>query len=104
MALTLIHAAADGNLDLVKRLIEKHVDVNVTDQDGRTALHEAFSHRKEDVARFLISKGASCVIKDRKGSTPCSVAVHLGLAHVVPSEILDAESHRPGTGLSSANQ
>ena len=41
MADGLIAAAQSGDIASVRRLVEGETDVNVTDEDGKTALHHA---------------------------------------------------------------
>lgn len=52
-------AAAEGNLEQVKSLVEKGADVNSADtSQGWTALHWAVSRGHRDVAQYLLEKGA----------------------------------------------
>lgn len=89
---SLLHCAECGSLEGVKLNIEKkHVDVNSTDNIGRTALHEAAYgeggndySRYNEVVEYLISKGAEidkkteCDDPKRSGATPFSYAVMQG--------------------------
>lgn len=52
-------AAKDGNLDLVRKLVDDGIDVNCYDFQGTTPLYEAVAHNHEDIVHFLISKGAN---------------------------------------------
>lgn len=55
----LIHAAASGNADKVKELIEKHfMDVNTSDYDERTALHLAVAEG-DPIAHPLVAQAMS---------------------------------------------
>merc|ERR1712156_35272 len=57
---TLMYAATHGNLDLVKILITKGLDVNAQDKvDGSTALMMAARNGHETVTEFLLEKGAN---------------------------------------------
>ena len=51
----LCHAAARGELDYIRLLVENGVDVNSTDVDGRTAVHLAVCYGHLDVVQFLAS-------------------------------------------------
>ncbi|EGD83412.1 glutaminase [Salpingoeca rosetta] len=103
LSLLLIQSAAHGKLDVVKRIIEfRGVGVDETDVDGRTALHEAIVRGHEKVATYLISKGASCVIKDKLGNTPCSDAAHHNLTHVLPRDVLLQHVHQPSSSPTSS--
>jgi ankyrin repeat protein len=70
----LLHfAAADGNLEKVKRLIEDGFDVNSFEEDlSFTPLHYAVIGAHLDVANYLILKGADVNAHDeeRIGETP----------------------------------
>ena len=56
----LVEAARDGNLAIVKLLVEKGADVNrkSASAGNRTALDQAERHGNDDVAAYLRSKGA----------------------------------------------
>eukprot|EP01110_Echinostelium_bisporum_P000574 TRINITY_DN1139_c2_g1_i1.p1 TRINITY_DN1139_c2_g1~~TRINITY_DN1139_c2_g1_i1.p1 ORF type:complete len:394 (+),score=143.14 TRINITY_DN1139_c2_g1_i1:84-1265(+) len=64
-----ISACEDGNLEEVKKLVEKGVSVNQTNDYGDTALNFAISKGKREVVVFLLSKGADPNIKNKGGST-----------------------------------
>ena len=68
--LALIWAAAQGDLDEVKRLEALGVDLNAADYDGRTAMHLAASEGELEVVRYLVSKKAKISLKDRWGTVP----------------------------------
>lgn len=57
-------AARNGDLSAVKELIEKGVDIDVKSRYGLTALAFALNHEQNEVALFLLEKGASPNIKD----------------------------------------
>lgn len=75
-----IHFAAEGgHAGMVKVMIEKGVNINLT-QDapgdaGTTALHCACSHGHEDVVRLLIAAGADDTLANLNGETPAHYAV-----------------------------
>ena len=65
-------------------LIESYLNTglyNIDDknENGDTALILALQFKNEDIARFLISKGADTTIKNNKGEDAISVAQHSGL-------------------------
>ena len=73
------YAAAEGQLDAVKLLIEKGADVNAKAKNGFTPLHLAsyrvsslFPYRR--IAEVLIAKGAAVNAKDLTGATPLHAA------------------------------
>jgi ankyrin repeat protein len=62
-------------IDTVKLLVEHGVDVNAAGQFGWTALHAAAYQGLNDVAAFLVSKGAKIDAKDGFGQTPLSISM-----------------------------
>jgi glutaminase len=71
----LISACSEGSAEDVKLLLEQHkIDVNVSDYDGRSALHLACAEGHIEVVKLLLQRGANIVAKDRFGSTPLSDA------------------------------
>lgn len=71
----LIRACAEGNLDLVKSLIEKGADIEAKNNDGRTALMWACENGIIEIVSFLVEKGANLNTKDSQGLTAvCNAA------------------------------
>jgi ankyrin repeat protein len=70
----LVDAAAKGNADLVKRLIDKGTPVNGLDLFGHSALTEASWGGKTAIVALLLEKGADPTIKKSDGETPLSLA------------------------------
>jgi ankyrin repeat protein len=65
----------DGNLDLVKLLVDdKGFDVNKQGNYNETALHCAVLGLNIDIISFLINKGANLYLKDINGETPYQLA------------------------------
>jgi ankyrin repeat protein len=60
-------AAQNGHLDLVKLLVEKGADVNLTNKKLNTALHMALSYDYIEVSEFLIQSGADQNIVNEVG-------------------------------------
>jgi ankyrin repeat protein len=55
----LMIAAAEGNLDAVRLLVEAGSDLNIVDAEGSTALSLARSYGNLDVAALLAQAGAN---------------------------------------------
>ena len=57
---TALHiASSEGNLGIVKYLIEQGVDPNPVDRWGGSPIDDAVRHKKSDVAEFLRRRGGS---------------------------------------------
>jgi ankyrin repeat protein len=66
----LIHAAAAGQLEIVKRLIGKGANISaMTRHDDKTALHFAAENGHEEVVAFLLQSGAQAGQESREGFT-----------------------------------
>ena len=65
----------DGWLPAAKYFIEElHVDVNMRDADGFTALHHAAARGDNETIKYLISKGADVKAVNRVGQTTVDMA------------------------------
>ena len=75
----LFNAVINGNLDMVKALVEAGADINFKggngDLTGLTSLMAATATGKEDVARYLVSRGAKLDEVDDKGFSAAGAAV-----------------------------
>ncbi len=70
-------AAAQGNVDLVNKLLAKGVDVNLRGGTGDTALHAAAGAGDVKTVRALINSGANVNLRNDRGDTPLHVAMRL---------------------------
>ena len=67
--------APGGMLPAVKYLVEElHVDVNVRDHDGNTAIHNAAARGDNEMIKYLVSKGADPKAVNREGKTTVDMA------------------------------
>jgi uncharacterized protein len=67
--------APTGMLAAVKYLVEElHADVNATDHEGNTALHNAAARGDNDMIKYLVSKGANVKAVNREGKTTADMA------------------------------
>jgi ankyrin repeat protein len=79
----LLVACEKGNLEGVKRLLEKNVEVNAKDDYGWTALAEAAYGGYNEIAEILINNGADVNAKDRNGWTALMWAAGRGCTEIV---------------------
>jgi ankyrin repeat protein len=67
--------APTGMLAAVKYLVEElHADVNATDHEGNTALHNAAARGDNEMIKYLVSKGANVKAVNREGQTTVDMA------------------------------
>jgi ankyrin repeat protein len=92
---TLLHDAADKKqLEVVKYLLGKNVDVKAVTTDGRTALHMAAQHGDSPIVVLLLAHGANIDATDKKGWTPLDRAMKWG--HADTAEYLRAHGAHQG--------
>ena len=75
-----LHTAADNaHLNLCKTLIEEHnFDVQETDNDGWTALHESGGKGNNKLFKFLTEKGTDIQLKTKDGQNCLHIAAENG--------------------------
>jgi len=72
----LFFIAQTGDYDwLIPKLVDSGADVNTTNSDGDTPLHEAARNGHFDVVKALIIDGADANIENHNGFTPLSLAI-----------------------------
>lgn len=57
-----IHAAKTGKMDVMKMLVENSYvsDINIQDEEGRTALDYAQFRRDYETIHYLVNQGVAC--------------------------------------------
>ena len=81
----LFSAIQDGNLEMVRKLLEKGADPNLQDiSDGSTLLHYSVAAAKADIVQELITKGALVNAEDNCKESPLHVAT--AILHEVDDE------------------
>ena len=65
MRLFLTHAALGGNLEVLKLLINKGLDINAMDKNGCTILMDAAIGGNVEALKLLIDKGLNVNAKDK---------------------------------------
>lgn len=71
-------ASSAGHIEIVKVLLTAGVDVNMTNDNGQTALHYAASRNREDIAKCLLEAGAHINAADKLGNTSLHRAASRG--------------------------
>eukprot|EP00416_Gambierdiscus_australes_P045603 CAMPEP_0171097122 /NCGR_PEP_ID=MMETSP0766_2-20121228/47022_1 /TAXON_ID=439317 /ORGANISM="Gambierdiscus australes, Strain CAWD 149" /LENGTH=241 /DNA_ID=CAMNT_0011556265 /DNA_START=53 /DNA_END=781 /DNA_ORIENTATION=- len=80
----LIHAEA-GDLEAIRLLDESDLrkKLRKRDEDGRTSLHRACANGHQEIAEFLLSKGADPNVEDEEGWVPLHSCASKGDAALV---------------------
>jgi len=71
----LCKAARSGDMNAVALLARQGANLNMTDYDGRTAMHMACSSGRYKIVENLVKLGANSAIRDRWGQTPMAIAI-----------------------------
>ncbi len=79
----LIWATNEGVLEIVKLLIDNHVDINSRDEEREVALHAASDKGNFEIVEFLLKEGADPLIPDIDGSLPLHIAANQGHLQIV---------------------
>lgn len=74
----LISSSANGNLEIVKSLLDANAEKNITDDTGLSPLMSAAYMGNENVVALLIQHGASLEQQDEKGYTALMFAANAG--------------------------
>ena len=81
---TLYKAAGEGNITVMKRLLDSGTDVNAKDKNGSHALTWALAGNHREAALFLLENGAAAnLIDDDDDATPLLYAAGQGDAELV---------------------
>jgi len=75
---TLIYAANFGNLDIVKMLLTKGVNINIQDKTGNSPLMLAARNGYETVTKHLLDQGAEVNLINEKGYSALTYAYEQG--------------------------
>ena len=71
----IFEAARDGNIDIVELLLKEHVDINIQDENGETALMLASKNGHIQVVELLLKEHADVNIKNQDGHTAIMLAL-----------------------------
>jgi len=92
-------AVRSGDLARVRDLLRRHIDVNVPEADGSTALDWAVEADNAELTQLLLKAGASAATQSRNGVTPLSLAAqnrNLAIAKALLDAGADANESLPG--------
>lgn len=70
----LVDAVRDGDLKLVKKLLDQGYNVDETDVNKMTPLHYAAENGEYDMVLLLVENGANVLKKDKSKETPLDLA------------------------------
>jgi ankyrin repeat protein len=76
-------ASENGNARMVNLLLEKGIDVNITDNYNNTALSTSVINRKLDIVKLLLEKGADINKANNDDDTPLIHAISFGHVEIV---------------------
>ena len=76
-------AVADADMPRIRSMISGNVPLNISDRDGRTALHLACMEGREEVVKLLIKSRANLDTEDVRGNQPIEEAIHQGFKTIV---------------------
>jgi uncharacterized protein len=79
----LLTAARQGDKDLITKLLADGVDIDATDNDGRTSAMIAVHTNQLDIFKFLLEKGANINIRDNRSDNPLLYAGAEGMLDFV---------------------
>ena len=95
-------AAAHGMMRMVEFWLSRIRDINIRDNDERTALHFAAMNGRYEIVELLISRKADSSLQDRHGRTPLSSALQrrqcrtaLLLANESNLDLVDEKGNTP---------
>ena len=74
----LMYAVFNGDLEIIKEVVENGNQIDEVDNYGRSALHWAAYYNKYDVVVFLVELGAKTDIKDNYSLTARDLAKYEG--------------------------
>ena len=79
----LLWAAAENNIDGLRRLVAQGVPMQAADYDKRTALHLAAAEGQLDAVQYLVAHGHPLNVRDRWNATPLDEAQREGRETIV---------------------
>ena len=80
----LLHTRWSCDRAVIKAMIKAGYHINTRNAEGNTVLHFAVKNRSDEMAVYLIKKGADYNIANEEQVTPLQMAVEKGLDEVLP--------------------
>ncbi|XP_020297132.1 ankyrin-3-like [Pseudomyrmex gracilis] len=71
-------AVINGDIEIIKMLLDRHADVNATSWYGTTPFHYAIEEKEMEIAELLFNHGANVNASSNDGVTPMHLAVQKG--------------------------
>ena len=82
-AYVFLAACSSSDRDEVERLLQRGVDINTSNIDGLTALHQACIDNNQSMVEFLLNRSADINCQDNEGWTPLHAAASCGNFEIV---------------------
>ncbi|CAF0884380.1 unnamed protein product [Didymodactylos carnosus] len=82
-AYVFLAACSSSDKDEVEKLIQRGVDINTSNVDGLTALHQACIDNNQLMVEYLLSRGADINCQDNEGWTSLHAAASCGNIEIV---------------------
>ena len=92
-----LYAASIGNLDTVSKKIRQEIDIDSMNEEGKTALMLASMKGHTDIAKLLLTNGASVEKKDKNQWSPLMWAIYGGSIEMI--KLLLRENNQAQVGL-----
>ncbi|KAL9951432.1 hypothetical protein ACROYT_G044091 [Oculina patagonica] len=91
-------AAMSGDEEAVEGFISKGMELSITDEFGRTPLHNAILGKQLRIVEILLSRGADVQVHDERGDTPLHTAVRIGDERILQMLLRNPDSDVNATG------
>ncbi|KAK6169585.1 hypothetical protein SNE40_020608 [Patella caerulea] len=75
-------ACSSSDTEEVKKLLDRGADINTSNIDGLTALHQACIDDNQDMVEFLVDNGAEVDVCDNEGWTPLHATASCGFTEI----------------------
>ena len=99
----LLVASYSGNIDIVKYLLTKKININITDKNGNTSLLNSITRGHVEISNILLDNNANFRIGNKKEITPLLLASGNGYLEILKKIKFKAEdlNHQDTNGNTS---